>query len=219
MLRTVIFDLDGLLVDSEPLLFAAYRYAFGTFGFELSPEQWARWHTAEASCARWITDEGLDLDAEVVRDVKKARYEDLVRKHLTSKPGVKALVSSLAGQVRLGIASGSRPEALADCLAKFGLLGYFDVLSSGTSVAHSKPYPDVYVAALRELGSTTDEAIALKDSATGLRAAVAAGLLCIVCPDSSNTGPAVAFRESSLVVTSLNNISIKRLQEVHETAR
>ena len=89
MLDCVLFDLDGLLVDSEPLQYRAYHYAFEQFGIHLSMDDWIRWHSVEASTARWVEREQLDLDVQLLREVKKQRYEQLIATELKLKPGVR----------------------------------------------------------------------------------------------------------------------------------
>ena len=107
-LECIIFDLDGLLVDSEPLQFQSYVQAFRQFGVTLDMDGWADWHTAEASVKRWILSRGLDLDAEEVRDAKKALYDQIIDEQMALKPGAKFIVDELVGRYRLAVGSGSR---------------------------------------------------------------------------------------------------------------
>ena len=71
MLEVIILDLDGLLVDSEPLQFQAYRDAFAKSGVTLSQRDWPEWHKLEASAARWVETHNLPVDAEKIRAEKK----------------------------------------------------------------------------------------------------------------------------------------------------
>ena len=74
VLECVLFDLDGLLVDSEPLQYRAYHQAFADHGLELSMADWIDWHAAEASTRRWVEKQGRNLDVEQLRDCKKVYY-------------------------------------------------------------------------------------------------------------------------------------------------
>lgn len=203
MLKCLLFDLDGLLVDSEPLQFRSYQHALGQFGVSLDLKAWIQWHSVEASIARWISDQGLEIDPEEVRNVKKAHYDQLVESELELKPGAKALVEKCAQEFELGVVSSSRRESIESCLAKFNLRQKFAMLVSGAELGRSKPYPDSYLEALRLMNMAPEHALALEDSVTGFRAATAAGLNCIVCPDHFIPKSNNAFSGAALIVKSL----------------
>ncbi len=213
-LECVIFDLDGLMVDSEPLQFQAYREAFAHFDIELTITQWTQWHTVEASTRRWVESEGLNIDPELVRAKKKLIYDRMIADELNLKPGVSELVESLASRHRLCVASGSRRESIEGCLAKFSLLQHFDRLCSATEVERSKPYPDVYLHALELMQVAPAATVALEDSPTGLAAATAAGLACIVCPEPFLARPAAAYAGATLRVESLTELSVDILEQL-----
>ncbi len=216
MFQLIIFDLDGLLVDSEPLQFRAYREAFAARGVDFGIDDWPEWHALEASARRWIESRDLDIDAETVRADKKIIYEELIETELVLKPGAAALVKQLAAHSRLCVASGSRPESIAACLERFALSEYFECFFSATLLARKKPWPDVYLEALAQTGVTARQALAIEDSPTGLQAACAAGLRCVVCPDSFTASTADAFDQAALVVDSLERLdpaSIARLAD------
>jgi len=215
MLECVLFDLDGLLVDSEPLQFRAYQYAFDQYGIRLSMEDWIEWHRAEASTARWVEKKQLRLEVEQLRNTKKTYYEDLIATELELKAGVKALVEDCAQHYELAVVSASRRESVEACLDRFGLQRYFTRLVSGSEVKRSKPFPDPYLAAMDALQTIPARAIALEDSLTGFRAATAAQLKCIICPDHFIPKPADAFDDAALVIDSLSGLSAHGLRDVH----
>jgi len=215
MLDCVLFDMDGLLVDSEPLQYRAYQYAFEQFGISLSMDDWIRWHSVEASTARWIEREQLDLDVPLLREVKKQRYEQLIAAELTLKPGVRELVEDCSTEMKLAVVSASRRESIVACLAKFDLIEHFSVLVSADQVARSKPFADPYLAAIRALETSPERAIAVEDSVTGFRAASAAQLACVVCPDHFIPKAEGAFDSAALVTESLKELSARRLLSLH----
>ncbi len=219
MLECVLFDLDGLLVDSEPLQFHAYRRALEQFGVRLDLDAWIRWHSVEASTRRWVRDRGLDLDPEELRSVKKRHYDDLVATELQLKPGARALVERCAGEFELAVVSSSRRESIESCLRKFGLAEHFTAFVSGAELARSKPYPDAYLAALETVNCRPQNAIALEDSATGYRAAAAAGVACIVCPDFFIPKATDAFIGAARVVESLAVLDPGSLRAIHQNCR
>lgn len=211
-LELVVFDLDGLLVDSESLQFEAYRDVFSRHGAEFDYRDWPRWHQLEASARRWIEAQGLDLDAELIREQKKQHYEQLIETRLKLKPGARELIENLSGQVRLCVASGSRIESIEACLARFSLLGHFEQLFSATTLKRKKPHPDVYLEALGRTSVSAFNAIALEDSPTGLQAALGAGILCVVCPDSFLPHPPEAYEGAARIVGSLADLDFAALR-------
>ena len=215
MLDCVLFDLDGLLVDSEPLQFQAYRYAFDQFGIRLSMDDWINWHSAESSTARWVEGQNLDLDVEQLREVKKRYYDSLIVEELKLKPGARELVRDCAQSLQLAVVSASRRESIEACLDKFDLGRHFTCYISGSEVARSKPFPDPYLAALQALQTTADSAVAVEDSLTGYRSACAAGLTSIVCPDHFISRPENTFAGADLVVGSLLELNAANLQRAH----
>ena len=218
MLDCVLFDLDGLLVDSEPLQYRAYHFAFEQFGINLSMDDWIRWHSVEASTARWVEREQLDLDVQLLRAVKKQRYEQLIAAELTLKPGVRELIEDCSTDLQLAVVSASRRESIEACLAKFDLVQHFSVLLSSDQVARSKPFADPYLAAMKALKTSPARAIAVEDSVTGFRAASAAELACVVCPDHFIPKAEAAFDTAALVTNSLNELSARRLRSLHSAS-
>ena len=217
MLDCVLFDLDGLLVDSEPLQYRAYHFAFEQFGINLSMDDWIRWHSVEASAARWVEREQLDLDVQLLRAVKKQRYEQLIAAELTLKPGVRELIEDCSTDLQLAVVSASRRESIEACLAKFDLVQHFSVLLSSDQVARSKPFADPYLAAMKALKTSPARAIAVEDSVTGFRAASAAELACVVCPDHFIPKAEAAFDTAALVTKSLTELSAERLRRLHSS--
>ena len=215
MLECVLFDLDGLLVDSEPLQFRAYRYAFGQFDIDLSMQDWTRWHSVEASTARWIESQNLNLDVQQLRTIKKCYYDKLIGDELQLKPGAGELIEDCVNGQRLAVVSASRRESIEACLDKFDLGRHFTCYVCASEVARSRPFADPYLATLQTLQTTADRAIALEDSLTGLRSTGAAGLGCFICPDHFIAKADDAFVEADLVVDSLVELSASRLQQVH----
>jgi beta-phosphoglucomutase len=214
MFEVVIFDLDGLLVDSEPLQFRAYREAFSRNNVTLELSDWPEWHRLEASAARWIDAYGLPLDAETIRTEKKILYEALIEHELTLKPGAKELVVSLSGQCRLCIASGSRPESIEASLNQFSLTPHFERQFSATQLPRKKPYPDVYLEALLKMQVSPQRALAIEDSVTGLQAATSAGISCVVCPDTFMPGSRTDYIGAALVVDSLEELTLYELEKL-----
>ena len=218
MLKCLLFDLDGLLVDSEPLQFRSYQYALEQFGYTLDMDAWIQWHNVEASTTRWVRDQGLDMDPEELRAVKKRRYHHLIAEDLELKPGARELVETSVLEFDLGLVSSSRRESIMNCLQKFDLLKHFSTVVSGADLQRSKPYPDAYLEALRQMKTAPENAIALEDSVTGYKAATAARIDCVVCPDHFIPKASGAFDDAFLLVESLHELNPAMLHSTHKTA-
>lgn len=218
MLESLLFDLDGLLVDSEPLQFRSYQNALVQFGYTLDLDTWIQWHNVEASTTRWVRDQGLDFDPQALRAVKKDQYDRLIAEDLELKPGARELVEMSVSEFSLGLVSSSRRDSIERCLQKFDLLRHFSIVVSGAELERSKPYPDAYLEALKLMNTVSENAIALEDSVTGFRAATAARIDCIVCPDHFIPKADDAFSEAILQIESLNELNPARLHNIHDTA-
>jgi HAD superfamily hydrolase (TIGR01509 family) len=185
MPEAVIFDLDGVLLDSEQrwneAKEALVREAGGHWRDE-APTVMMGMSSPEWS-AYLRDDLGVDLDAgEISRDVVR-RMEESYRRELPLLPGAGDAVRALAARWPLGLASSSNREIidLVLELAPFG--DAFRVALSSEEVARGKPAPDVYLAAAERLGAEPERCVAIEDSSNGLRAAVAAGMPVIAVPN------------------------------------
>ena len=196
--RAVIFDMDGLLLETEALWHASESELFRRHGGEFTREdQLALIGTGMAFSARYYAERlgrpperGMELAHELM-----AIMHEHVRREVATRPGAVELVSRLrALRVPLGLASNS-PRFLADdALATAGLADAFDVIVTADDVEHAKPAPDIYRLACERLGVRPDEALALEDSVSGVAAAKAAGLTCIAVPMFAETDVSAADR-------------------------
>jgi HAD superfamily hydrolase (TIGR01509 family) len=181
----VVFDLDGVLLDSEQLWNEAkqalVREAGGHWRDDaprammgMSSHEWAVYIRDELHVDRPV--------AEINRDVVR-RMEDLYRARLPLLPGAVDAVRALAARWPLGLASSSNREIIDLALALSGLASAFTVTVSSEEVERGKPAPDVYLAAARRLGVAPERCVAIEDSSNGLRAAAAAGMPVIAVPN------------------------------------
>ena len=211
--KAIIFDLDGTLVDSEPLQYQAFNEVFSRYGHPVSPEEYDQWRGWQV-VPRWIEARGLTLQPEPIREQKKLIYDRLIRDEVTLKPGARQLVEKGAEHFRLAIASGSRRDSIAGCMEKFDLVHHFDVFCSTTEVDRGKPDPDVLLETARRLRVAPENVVVIEDSITGLGAANAAGMSCIVCPDSFLPAPPEALGGAALIVSSLEEISLENIKQL-----
>jgi HAD superfamily hydrolase (TIGR01509 family) len=181
----VIFDLDGVLLDSEQrwneVKQALVREAGGTWR-EDAPHAMMGMSSPEWSA--YLHDElGVPLGADAInRDVVR-RMDESYARELPLLPGAGDAVRALAGRWPLGLASSSNREIIDRFLELSGFGDAFAVTVSSEQVARGKPSPDVYLEVARRLGADPRRSVAVEDSGNGLRAAAAAGLTVIAVPN------------------------------------
>ncbi len=216
MIEAVIFDLDGVLVDSEPVWERVRRGLVAEHGghwagdaqrklMGMSTPEWARYLSRDLGV-------GLPPDqvaAEVIEQMA-ASY----REHLPLLPGAVDAVRRLAARWPLGLAS-SAPAALIETVLEAARLRpYFGVAMSTEQVAHGKPAPDIYLAVAKRLGFSPAACAAIEDSSNGLRSAAAAGLHVIAIPRPQYPPDPDALAAADLVLPDLDALTPDALAAV-----
>ena len=195
--RAVVFDMDGLLLDTEILWHRAEVELFSRRGADFTwDDKMTVIGTSFAFTADYFADrlgvpheQGPGLVGEMIE-----LMHGHLREQVESRPGAFELVERLRGHTRLGLASNS-PRALVDTAMATARIGdAFDAIVTSDDVERPKPAPDLYLLACERLGVDPDEALALEDSASGVTAAKAAGLTCIAVPQFAETDVSAADR-------------------------
>ena len=209
MIDAVVFDLDGVLVDSE--------HVWDEVREELARERGGRWHErAQAdmmgmSSPEWsaymhdvigLADPPEEINAEVVR-----RMERRYARELPLIEGAIEAVRRLHGVYRLGLASSSNRPLIDAVLAETGLSSLFEATVSSEEVPRGKPAPDVFLEAARRLGIAPERVAAIEDSANGLRAAHAAGMRTIAIPNRRYPPPEDALELADAILDSLSELT------------
>jgi HAD superfamily hydrolase (TIGR01509 family) len=212
-IRALLFDFDGTIVDTESPAFAAWREAFEEHGHELLLRDWSAaigtvgGYDPVAELERLT---GARLDPAAVREAVRRRHLELVELEAL-RPGIADYVLS-ARERGLEIAvvtSGSR-DWVASLLDRLSLAeGWHSFHCANGDRSIAKPRPDLYRAALRALGAGPREAIAIEDSPNGVRAAKAAGILCVATPNEVTRG--LDLGEADLVLGSLAELPLDDL--------
>jgi HAD superfamily hydrolase (TIGR01509 family) len=212
MVEAVIFDMDGLMVNSEDLWEETERLYFAKKGSAYSSQldQLLMGRKKEES-ARIIKDYlGLHDPIERIIEERYQILRELCLDGLELMPGLEELLYSLSrSKVPLGLASSSPLEQIHFVLDRFGLRHHFSALVSGDMVAQGKPAPDIYLLASSELGVDPASCLALEDTVNGVLAAKAAGMLCIAVPDKRQKG--LDFSMADAVVESLAELDANTL--------
>lgn len=180
----VVFDMDGVIVDSEPLWVRARKQLVREAGGRWVPEaETAMMGVSSDQWSVYMRDElGLDLTPARIRDEVIGRMVALYRAEVPLLPGAGAAVEALGRRWPLAIASGSDRVLLDTVLTASGLAGRFAVTVSGEDVAEGKPSPQIYLEACRRLGINPARCVAVEDSAYGILSASAAGMKVVAVP-------------------------------------
>ncbi|MWA09567.1 HAD family hydrolase [Streptomyces sp. BA2] len=200
---SVIFDLDGTLVDSEPNYFAAQRGLLAEHGIDYTwadNERFVGISTQE-TLAVWQDQYGIDVPvAELLPELDR-RYLELARADTHVFPEMRKFVERLHGAgVPMAVASGSSRAAIEAILSGTGLDALLTTVVSADEVAHGKPAPDVFLAAAALLGADPADCVVLEDAAPGATAAHAAGMRCIAIPYVTAHADAPAFASAGLLL-------------------
>jgi HAD superfamily hydrolase (TIGR01509 family) len=213
MITSVIFDLDGLLADTERLHCLAYQEALRFHGAAVTDREYGEyWVRSGRGIAEWITDRGLTLDPIALRADKSRAYLDLLQSHLRPMEGALALLEKLHGRKNLALASSSYRDAVDGVLAGLGITRYFQVIVTGLDVPHVKPAPDIFLAAAEQLRVSPAECVVLEDAEKGVIAANLAGMRCIAIPNQHTHHH--DFSKATRVCSSLNEITVELLDRL-----
>ncbi|QBG87029.1 HAD family hydrolase [Xanthomonas oryzae] len=183
--QAVIFDMDGLMLDSERAITACLAQAADEQGLQIEPAFWLRMvGTGDVACRLLLGERIGDAAAEAMLAHAQRLYAAAVERGIPHRPGIIALLEYLAaqGMPRAVATSTQRPLALRK-LEAADLLWRFDAVCTASDVVHPKPAPDIYLLAARTLAVDPALCLVLEDSPTGVRAALAAGMTPIQIPD------------------------------------
>ena len=187
MKNTVVFDMDGVLFDTERLCQDSWLAVAEEKGLPGMKEIFPQCIGLNANDSRRIVMNayGEDFDYEGFRGQASVWFWDYIEKNgLPMKPGVRELLDWLKENGwTVGLASSTRRFSVLNHLEQAGIRDYFSTVITGDMVEHSKPQPDIYLMACRELGADPKEAYAIEDSPNGIRSAHAAGMSPLMVPD------------------------------------
>jgi HAD superfamily hydrolase (TIGR01509 family) len=222
-LEAVVFDFDGLIIDSEWAIYEAAVAAFEVHGHELTVEAWSTIiglgddedERAWSTLMDVMEIEGFELATFSATYAEQPRDD---RDSLPLLPGVEVLVDSLiAAGIPIGVASSSSLGWLDRHLARLEIRPRFGaVIGSDLVGGIGKPAPDVYLRACADLGADPARAVAIEDSAHGVASAKAAGMVAVAVP--SRITRYNDFDEADLVVSSVEDLTVTLLQELADRA-
>jgi HAD superfamily hydrolase (TIGR01509 family) len=208
-LRAVIFDLDGVLVDSESVWDQARRGVVADNGGTWTPEATtAMMGMSSPEWSRYLHDElGVALEPGEINARVVERVLDAYRHDVPVLPGAVQSVRRLASRWPLGLASSANRPVIDAVLATTGLDDCFAATVSGDEVKRGKPAPDVYLAAARKLGVDASNAAAVEDSSNGLRSAAAADMVVVAIPNREFPPDEDSLAMADLVLDSIAELT------------
>jgi HAD superfamily hydrolase (TIGR01509 family) len=209
-IEAIVFDFDGLLMDTESTLLECWQYEWRQHGLELDPATFFADHGGDITAERYrqlaaAVGPGYDYETSHAR---RTAYRERLHESLGLRDGIDAwLVQAHDAGLRCAVASSSHEHWVTSMLRRTGRLDAFDVFAFGNEVPAPKPAPDVYLLALDRLGLKPAQAVAVEDSPHGVAAAKAAGLACIAIPNPF-ADPA-RFTAADLLLTSAADLTLK----------
>jgi beta-phosphoglucomutase len=224
MLRAVIFDFNGIIVDDEQIHFRLFQRVLGEEGIVLTEEAYYERYLGFDDRGAFTAGFGENkrpLTAAKLDDLirrKAVYYQDAIRQHVTIFPGVKNLVSSLVETLPLAVASGALRHEIETILGTARLLHHFNAIVSAEDVTRGKPEPEIFLKALAALNAQNNvkpiaaaDCVVIEDSKEGIRGARRAGMKCLAV---TNSHPAALLSDADIVLNSLEEVTLAFLQQL-----
>lgn len=225
MLRAVIFDFNGIIVDDEPIHFKLFQRVLGEEGITLTEKDYyARYLGFDDRGAfsagyhenkRSLSENKL---AELIAR-KAAYYQEAIRDHVTIFPGVETLIANLSPRLPLAVASGALRDEIETILSTAALLQHFTAIVAAEDVRHGKPEPEIFLKALEQINAGRDahdqinagDCVVIEDSKEGIKGARRAAMKCLAV---TNSHPPELLKDASAVVKSLTEVDLNLLESL-----
>ena len=214
----MVFDLDGVLIDSERLWDQARReVATGHHGHWRADATAAMLGMSSVEWSGYMRDTlGLDLPPDRIVDLVVANLLEQYRRKLPLLPGALDAVRRIGRRWPLALASSAGRPVIDTVLAIAGLQHEFQATVASEEVPRGKPAPDVYLEAARRLGQPPPACAAVEDSANGIRSALAAGLRVVAIPNRDYPPPGSVLAQAQFVIGSLADLTVERVEQLDE---
>jgi HAD superfamily hydrolase (TIGR01509 family) len=213
VIRALLFDFDGLILETEEPLYMAWQRIYREHGLEMPLDRWL------TNVGTWPSpfDPMIDLAERTGRPVDEARLNALKRRYYDEAIALQGLLPGVQGYLdeardlglRLAVVSSSSRKWIVKHLDRFAIRERFDAIVCKDDVGRAKPDPELYRAALRRLEVRGDEALAFEDSKNGIQAAKAAGIICVAVPTAMTVG--MDLSQADLRLSSLEEMPLADL--------
>jgi HAD superfamily hydrolase (TIGR01509 family) len=213
MIRALIFDFDGLILETEGPSYKSWEEVYQSFGIALPFSTWS----TIIGTTQGEFNPRLELQKKVKGrvdwegvELQRQTRENALIEAQSVLPGVEQYLKDARRLgLKTGLASSSSCKWVIGHLTRLGLVDYFDCICASDDVEHTKPDPELYLSVLRGLGVNAEEAIALEDSPIGIRAAKQAGLFCVAVPNPLTSQ--LALTQADLQLGSLAEMPLQQL--------
>jgi len=217
-IKAALFDLEGLLTDTEPLHFDAWRQIFEKHGEKLSKRYYSVHYVGKRDhivagdlIPKRIKGEERDKKVQELMAEKAAIFLALAPKAKPFKEAIE-FVKLLKGKTSLAIVTSTHREEAEAIIKSISVKDFFDIIITGSDVKNVKPAPDVYLLAMQKLGVNPHECIVFEDSQSGIEAAKAAGIACVAIPNTATEG--MDFSKANTVVKSFSKLSLESINRI-----
>jgi beta-phosphoglucomutase len=224
MLKAVIFDFDGIIVDTEPLHYRAFQKILLPLGLGYSWDDYVSHYMgfddreAFREAYKTIGQDLTDSELEGLITRKAALFEEIISDGITPYPGALDLIKNLSEQIPLALCSGALPSDIAPILKQLNIFDAFDVIVTAKDVTSSKPDPESYILAVQRLCAVFPnkmimpwECLAIEDTPAGIASSQKAGIPVLAV---TNSFPAEKLVGAVRIIDSLENISLENLREI-----
>jgi len=212
MLEGVLFDSDGILVDSEPKTYLAFHQVFLNFGVDLSEEEFVRrWMIEQTTIPGIIRDYGLQVTADELREYRRPFFLKAMQES-ELMPGAEPLVKRFRGEYPIGVVTSTYRKDLDTKVGKFGLLDLFDIIVAKEDVTRTKPHPEPYQKGCEKLRTNPRYTVVIEDNPGGVKSALGAGCRVVAYPNGFTEN--LEFPKGITIVRSLDEIDQELLERV-----
>lgn len=208
-LKAVIFDMDGVLSDTQKLHAQAQSLILEEYGVEMSPEDITRKYAGKPPGTLFREESPVSGPMKAHAKKQDVLYELVEREGVEPIEGSQQLVRELEGDYKLGVASSSQPDFIQEVVGSLGLSEYFEVIKSASEVPNGKPAPDVFLEVAAELGVNPEDCLVIEDGRSGMKGSTEAGMVCIGLVDEPGEYPAHE------TVTSLSELDSQSIEDIY----
>jgi len=207
MIKAVIFDLDGVIINSEPLHDESTAIVLQKNGISISEKERKQFLglNDKEIFSQVVKENKLKKTPEDLIQEREKVYFDLIKKKgLDLFPGVLEAIQKFSKRYKLAITTSSEKSKVDFTLKKFNLSQYFPIIITGEDITKGKPDPEPYIKTIKQLGVKSKECLVIEDSINGMKSALDAGCFCIAV---TNTFPAAQLKQADMIVQNISEIN------------
>ena len=221
MLKAVLFDMDGVIVDTEPLHHKAYQKMFGKVGIEVSSEMYEGFtgQSTYGICVQLCTYFNLEQDPQELVQIKRNYFTKLFFEDndLQLIDGVEELINDYFKQgLTLIVASSASMFTINNVMKRFNLDRFFSNKLSGADLKASKPHPEIFINAAKAANALPNECFVIEDSTNGIKAAKRAGIYCVAYKSEHSKNQ--DYTLADMVISDYNEIYFSKIQGIFNSS-